>query len=96
VTQPLQPTSRGFSPGSLPLRPILTYILGTQQQVGFGQRSGSTSDTKMGGHSMDTGKMVIGAVVLIGAFVAMAWLGWFGPVTKQFQAIKQNAVQVRR
>jgi hypothetical protein len=41
---------------------------------------------------MDTGKMVIGAVVLIGAFVAMAWLGWFGPITKSFQAIKKNSV----
>jgi hypothetical protein len=42
------------------------------------------------------GKMIIGAVVLIGAFVAMAWLGWFGPITKQFTAIKQNTVNSRR
>ena len=41
---------------------------------------------------MDTGKMFIGALVLIGAFVAMAWFGWFGPITKNFQQIKQNAV----
>jgi hypothetical protein len=51
-----------------------------------------------GGLAMDSGmgKMVIGAVVLIGAFVAMAWLGWFGPMTKQFSAIKQNSVNSRR
>jgi len=24
------------------------------------------------------------------AFVAMAWFGWFGPVTKSFQAIKKK------
>jgi len=39
---------------------------------------------------MSTGKMFIGAVFLIGAFVAMAWFGWFGPVTKSFQAIKKK------
>ena len=42
------------------------------------------------------GKMIIGAVVVIGAFVAMAWLGWFGPITKQFTAMKQNTVNSRR
>ena len=42
---------------------------------------------------MSTGKMFIAAVFLIGAFVAMAWFGWFGPITKQFQAIKKNTVQ---
>jgi hypothetical protein len=42
------------------------------------------------------GKMIIGAVVVIGAFVAMAWMGWFGPMTKTFTAIKQNSVNSRR
>ena len=42
---------------------------------------------------MSSGKMFIGAVVLIGAFVAMAWAGWFGPMTKSFKAIKNNTVQ---
>jgi len=42
---------------------------------------------------MSTGKMFIAAVFLIGAFVAMAWFGWFGPVTKNFQAIKKNTIQ---
>jgi hypothetical protein len=41
---------------------------------------------------VDTGKMFIGALVVIGAFVAMAWFGWFGPITKNFQQIKSNAV----
>jgi hypothetical protein len=45
---------------------------------------------------MSTGKMFIGAVVLIGAFVAMAWFGWFGPMSKTFGAIKQNSVNGRR
>jgi hypothetical protein len=45
---------------------------------------------------MSTGKMIIGAVVVIGAFVAMAWVGWFGPMTKQFKAIKQNSVNSSR
>ena len=44
------------------------------------------------GLPVDTGKMFIGALVLIGAFVAMAWFGWFGPITKNFQQIKSKAV----
>jgi hypothetical protein len=45
---------------------------------------------------MSTGKMFIGALVLIGAFVGMAWLGWFGPVHKTLSAVKQNSVNAKR
>jgi hypothetical protein len=45
---------------------------------------------------MDSTKMFIGAVVVIGALVAIWWFGWFAPATNALKAVKNNSVQQRR
>jgi hypothetical protein len=41
---------------------------------------------------MGDSKLFIGALVVIGGFVAIAWFGWFGPAQKTLSAVKNNSV----
>ncbi len=41
---------------------------------------------------MGDSKLFIGALVVIGGFVAIAWFGWFGQAQKTLSAVKNNSV----
>jgi hypothetical protein len=41
---------------------------------------------------MNDVKTPIIVVIALGAFAAIWWFGWFGPVTEMFQGIRENTV----